>query len=181
MTLVAVPHAALAGELSNDRHERSALFGFKRLFATLGALLGLVLPALVLAYWGEPDDPGAMAQARSLASGLLAPAIIGTAWLSYRITRGLDRPSQQDLRWSVGLFANLVVEQREALKNPLFRLLVIAFIIAAIGRTLNASIALYYYEYFLQLSEQEAVIWILLPFFLSFIFCNLIINSISFL
>ena len=169
MTLVAVPHAALAGELSNDRHERSVLFGFKRLFATLGALLGLVLPALVLAYWGEPDDPGAMAQARSLASGLLAPAIIGTAWLSYRITRGLDKPSQQDLRWSVGLFANLVVEQREALKNPLFRLLVIAFIVAAIGRTLNASIALYYYEYFLQLSEQEAVMWILLPFFLSFI------------
>ena len=28
MTLVAVPHAALAGELSSERHERSAMFGF---------------------------------------------------------------------------------------------------------------------------------------------------------
>ena len=169
MTLVAVPHAALASELSNNRHERSALFGFKRLFATLGALLGLVLPALVLTYWGEPYDPTAMARARSVASGLLAPAIVGTAWLSYRITHGLDKPAQKGLRWDVGLFAKLVLEQREALKNPLFRLLVIAFIVAAVGRTLNASIAFYYYEYFLQLSEQEAVVWILLPFFLSFI------------
>ena len=169
MTLVAVPHAALAGELSSDRHERSALFGFKRLFATLGALLGLVLPALVLALWNEPDSPDAMARARSAASGLLAPAIIGTAWLSYRLTRGLDRPAQMGLQWRWRLFVDLVLEQREALKNPLFRLLVIAFIVAAVGRTLNASIALYYYEYFLQLSEREAVAWILLPFFLSFI------------
>ncbi len=169
MTLVAVPHAALAGELSSDRHERSALFGFKRLFATLGALLGLVLPALVLAYWDEPNDPAAMARARSVASGLLAPAIVGTAWLSYRLTRGLDRPSRDRVQWQWRLFANLVLEQREALRNPLFRLLVIAFVIAAIGRTLNASIALYYYEYFLLLSEQDAVVWVLLPFFLSFI------------
>lgn len=169
MTLVAVPHAALAGELSSDRHERSALFGFKRLFATLGALLGLVLPALVLAYWGEPNDPATMARARSVASGLLAPAIIGTAWLSYRLTRGLDRSARERTRWSLDLLAHLVLEQREALKNPLFRLLVFAFIIAAVGRTLNASIALYYYEYFLQLGEQDAVVWVLLPFFLSFI------------
>ncbi|MEC7227893.1 MAG: MFS transporter, partial [Candidatus Latescibacterota bacterium] len=169
MTLVAVPHAALAGELSSDRHERSALFGFKRLFATLGALLGLVLPALVLAYWGEPNDPVTMARARSAASGLLAPAIIGTAWLSYRLTRGLDRSARERTRWRLDLLVHLVLEQREALKNPLFRLLVIAFIIAAVGRTLNASIALYYYEYFLQLGEQDAVVWVLLPFFLSFI------------
>ena len=110
-----------------------------------------------------------MARARSAASGLLAPAIIGTAWLSYRLTRGLDQSARERTRWRLDLLAHLVLEQREALKNPLFRLLVIAFIIAAVGRTLNASIALYYYEYFLQLGEQDAVVWVLLPFFLSFI------------
>jgi Na+/melibiose symporter-like transporter len=169
MTLVAVPHAALGGEMSFDRHERSALFGFKRLFATLGALLGLVLPALLLDYWNAGESEELVVRSRSATSWLLAPIIVATAWVSYRVTRGLDRPHLEGERLRLSQVWPLFAEQRFALQNPLFLWLAIAFVVAAVGRTLNASIALYYYEYRLALSEQEAVQWILLPFFVCFI------------
>jgi Na+/melibiose symporter-like transporter len=169
MTILSVPHAALGCEMSFDRHERSALFGFKRLFAALGALLGLVLPALLLNYWNAGEGADWVARSRSVTSWLLGPVIMVTAWVSYRVTKGLDRPHIEGEQLRLNQVWPLFAEQRFALRNPLFLVLAIAFVVAAIGRTLNASIALYYYEYYLQLSERAAVGAILLPFFVCFI------------
>ena len=40
MTIFFVPHMALGAELSNDYHERSRLFGLRRVF-TFGSILSL--------------------------------------------------------------------------------------------------------------------------------------------
>ncbi len=165
MTVVGVPHAALGSELSFDRHERTQLFAWRRLFGTVGALAGLLLPALLLA---RIDDPGdGAARTRALASWWLAGPIVLGAWVTLRATRGLDRSAEHaggPLR-----LRRLFADQRSTLANPYFRVLLLAFLVAAVARTFNASIALYYYEYRLQLTEQETIASILLPFFLSFI------------
>ena len=56
MTVVGVPHSALGSELSFDRDQRTQLFAYKRLFGTVGALVGLWLPGLI---WpnGRPRRP----------------------------------------------------------------------------------------------------------------------------
>ena len=90
MTVVGVPHAALGGELSFDRHERTQLFAYKRLFGTLGALAGLWLPGLFLAQ-AIGQGAAAGAAARGLASWWLALPILLGAWITFRATRGLDR------------------------------------------------------------------------------------------
>ena len=171
LTVVGVPHFALGGEISFDRHQRTELFAYKRLFAVLGVLAGTLTPALVLAQWSQGQGDAAVAHSRSLTSLLLAGPIVLTAWISARATRGLDLPAAAADRRRVGLAAlwRLFADQRLALANPLFLPLVLGFVIAAVGRTINASVALYYYEYRLGLSEQQAVVGILVPFFLCFL------------
>ena len=166
MTVVSVPHAALGGELSFDRHERTEIFGYKRLFDTLGALLGLLLPAIILGFVRQADADGAIEYARNLVGLLLSLPIVLTAWITVRATRGLDRvpPVSQPLRMRAILSAQL-----STLKNPYFRFLLAAFAVIALGRVINASTALYYYEYRLGFSETETVLFILLPFFIAFL------------
>ena len=168
MTVVGVPHAALGGELSHDRHERTQLFAYKRLFGTLGALSGLWLPGLILVQM-DSQAAEAGAQARGLTSWWLAiPMVMGT-WFTVRATRGLDRPSGPARPHRPLNLRHLLADQRSTWVNPFFRMLLLAFLIAAVARTFNASIALYYYEYRLQLTEQETIGWVLVPFFLSFL------------
>ena len=168
MTVVGVPHAALGGELSFDRHERTQLFACKRLFGTVGALAGLWLPGLVLTQI-DGQGPAAGAEARGLASWWLALPILLGAWITVRATRGLDRPSGDARPHGRLELRRLFADQRGTWLNPFFRILLFAFLVAAVARTFNASIALYYYEYRLQLTEQETIAWVLLPFFLSFL------------
>ena len=165
MTVVGVPHAALGSELSFDRHQRTQLFACKRLFGTVGVLAGLLLPGLLMAPMEDPAE--AAARARGLASWWLAGPIVLGAWVTLRATRGRDRSA--DHAGGPLHLRRLFADQRGALANPYFRVLLLAFLVAAVARTFNASIALYYYEYRLALTEQETITWILLPFFLSFI------------
>ena len=167
MTLVSVPHTALAGEISSDRHERSKIFGFKRLFSTLGALLGLILPALLMiALEGSEISQNLSEYSKSASSLIIGPIVIATGYISYAVSKSFDRSKPKGKKLKLTDLGSLLCEQREVLKNPLFRILLFAFAVAAVGRTLNASIALYYYEYFLLLNEKQVVMFILLPFFL---------------
>ena len=45
MTILSIPHVALGGELSQNRHERTELFGWRFLFGNCGALLAAGLLA----------------------------------------------------------------------------------------------------------------------------------------
>ena len=168
MTVVGVPHSALGSELSFDRNQRTQLFAYKRLFGTVGALGGLWVPGLILAQMDSQADPTG-AQARSLASWWLAAPIVLCAYITVRATRGLDRPANHaQLKKPLQLW-RLFADQRSVLANPFFSILLLAILFATIGRTLNAANTLYYYEYRLQLTEEETIGWILLPFFFSFL------------
>ena len=164
MTVVGVPHLALGGELSFDPGQRTQLFACRRLFGTVGALAGLWLPGLMMAQTGD----AAAAESRGLASWWLAGPIVLCAWVTLRATRGLDRSADHARPRGPFRLRRLFADQRGVLDNPYFRILLLAFLVAAVARTFNASIALYYYEYRLKLTEQETITWILLPFFLSF-------------
>ena len=168
MTVVGVPHSALGSELSFDRNQRTQLFAYKRLFGTVGALGGLWVPGLILAQIDSHADPTG-AQARSLASWWLAAPIVLCAYITVRATRGLDRPANYAQSKKPLHLWRLFADQRSVLANPFFSILLLAILFATIGRTLNAANTLYYYEYRLQLTEEETIGWILLPFFFSFL------------
>lgn len=170
LTVVAVPHVSLAGEMAFDRDERTALFAFRRVFATLGLVVGTVLPALVLRSLGGEESAANVARSRGLTALLLCAPILLTAVWSFLATRGWDQPLPAPGPRARDFFRDLgalFLEQREVWANRVFLPLLVSGIVAGAGRTLNGSIALYYYEFRLGLPEDVVVLAILLPFFLS--------------
>lgn len=167
LTIISVPHAALGGELSFDRDERTEIFGYKRGFDTLGALLGLTLPAIILSFLGQQSSPENIAQSRHLVGFALALPLLLTAYITFRATRGYDHAAKHSE--TTKRIRDLITTQWSTLKNPFFLPLILAFIIISVGRTLNASTALYYYEYRLLIQEQDTVGKILFPFFIAFL------------
>ncbi|MEZ4647273.1 MAG: MFS transporter [Candidatus Eisenbacteria bacterium] len=170
LTVISVPHVSLAGEMAFDRDQRTALFGFRRLFATLGLVVGTVLPALVLRSLGGEETADNIARSRSLTALLLCAPILLTALWAFVATRGRDESTHEsgakfgDIVRDLG---RLFVSQKDVWTNKVFFPLLLSAIIAGAARTLNGSIALYYYQFRIQLHEDVIVLAVLLPFFLS--------------
>jgi Na+/melibiose symporter-like transporter len=170
MTVIGVPHIALGGEMSFDRHERTEIFAARRVFSTLGLFVGTLVPVLLLRHVGDSLESSREGYSRSLSAVILALPIVATSIIALRATRGLDHsdpaPSFRITPDPGGLRA-LFRAQRGVLANKVFLPILLAFIISGIGRSLNASMALYYYEYRLGMTERQVVLMVFFPFFAS--------------
>ncbi len=168
MTIVAVPHSALGGEMSNDRNERTEIFGWRLLFRNGGFFLAVLIPAILVGM----DGGGAEAEAasRGTASTILAVVVAATAMVTFRAVRGHDAPAEgaglrrigRELRSIVGGLASV-------LANRVFLPLLLAYTLSWVGRTLNVSLALYYYKTRLQLSESAIFTQVLVVFMLAIV------------
>lgn len=155
MTMSAVPHAALAGEMTFDRNERTELFGWRLLSRNAGGLLGTLLPGIA-AY--QYADIGA---SRSAAADGVAIAAVVFSLVTVWFVRTYDFPSGNPR-------GSLWYDLRRLLRgilsvagNPIFIPLLLAFIIATIGRTMNAAMAMFYYKFRLEFSESETIFAVL--------------------
>ena len=150
LTIIAVPHAALGGELSSDPGTRNEIFGWRFLFANLGLVFGIVVPV-------------ALAGGADVTSGVkwLALSIALSGSMAVIATRGRDFADPSGDGFSTRSFVDSIAAV--ARFRP-FRPLVLAYLIGSIGLTVNGSLALFYYEHRLLLSESEVFLWILLPF-----------------
>ncbi|TGK01909.1 MFS transporter [Leptospira langatensis] len=162
MTIIAVPHIALGGELTSRTDERNQVFGWRLFFANLGLLAGLLLPAL---WVGAGAD---LFESRSSSALVVGELLIFVSLLSYVSTKGKDKPLE---KWKKdpdhivsGGFSAFLQSTRSIWKNRFFRPLLFAFIVATFARTLNSSIGLLYYKQRLLLEDSKVVTRILLPF-----------------
>jgi len=150
LTVIAVPHAALGGELTSDLRVRNEVFGWRFLFANLGLVLGIAVPAALAGSTGVSRGAWWLALALAISGGVAVVA-----------TRGFDRPDDSGRGVSLGSF---LASLRSATAVGPFRPLVVAYVAGSIGLTLNSSLALFYYEHRLLLAEREVFLSILLPF-----------------
>ncbi len=165
LTILSVPHTALGGELSSDPNQRTELFGFRLLFANFGFLVGTIVPGLVLAFVAK-DRPDAGYVSRSYASFAAAGTVLLAGLITYMATAGRDKPYNGPRKSVAAGMLDFTRGIRLVLSNRAFVVLIIAFFAATVGRTLNSSFALYYYQYTLKLSEQDVIIKILGVFIL---------------
>lgn len=165
MTLISVPHAALGGELSEDRNERNEIFGWRMLGKYGGFLLAVVLLGLTAGEGGEGDRIGT--SGAGTAAWGIGIAVVVSALISIMAVGRLDTPGQRTPEQGRGLLAGIVAFGRAnwaAVRNPVFAPLLITFAIAQAGRTVNASLALQYYTIYLNLTEPQVLLGILVPF-----------------
>jgi len=148
LTLLSVPHNAYARELSFDPDERTAVMACRLLAGNLGLLAGVTLPGLLRAQWPEATQRAAYSWA---ATGL-ALLVLTSAALTL-LAMGGDRsrkPNALPLRWRDSV--------RVLRLNPDFAVLLLAFVIANLGLSVNSAVALLYYERWLRLSEGQTLV-----------------------
>jgi GPH family glycoside/pentoside/hexuronide:cation symporter len=148
MTVLSVPHMAMAGEMTTDRDERSTLFAIRFGFGNMGAIVGAGLPGAFLA--GEAAERTAAAQlgAMNSMSVILAGIVLGVALLAWAATSRQPMHHQAE---NVSLRSSVLA----SLQNQAFRPLLVAYIIATFGVAVNGALALYYYRYRLEFAEED--------------------------
>lgn len=169
MTLISVPHSALGGELSDDRYERNEIFGWRMLGKYGGFLIAVIMLGLPAYLRGNAENAGPAVSDAGLASFGIAIAVIASAALCFFVVKGLDSPAHRTPEQGKGLLAGTRAFFRanySAIRSPMFAPLLGAFVIAQCGRTVNSSLALQYYTIYLQLTEPQVLLGILVPFML---------------
>ncbi len=138
-TIFAVPHGALAAELSRDVRERLEVYGWRLAMGNLGAILAAVLPVLSIQIWGEIRF--------SSIGFVLGLMVLMGATCSFLSTRTLrtDEPrglNRSTVDWGVW-------------KNRPFLMLLACYLICTIGVSINSVFAIYYYKYRLNFTESQ--------------------------
>lgn len=159
MTVLAIPHTAFAADMTKDEKVRTELFGWRLIFANMGLILGTVIPAVVVTMGlsgGKNPD--------SYSSYWVAVLILFSVAVTRFATKGYDNAPK--------LVESEKISYLQELKNVLgdnaFKWLLLSYMVATIGLTLNSSLALYYYKYFLLL--EEGVVRGIIAFFM-LVFC----------
>lgn len=159
MTVIAVPHSAFAGDLTNNEEERTELFGWRLFFANAGLILGSVIPGIAIAIFALKSS-----KADQFASVIIVGSIIISSTATLIATKGRDKPPTQEKspRLLDGIF--------HSIKQRNFQKLLLAYFVANIGLSLNSALALYYYNYSLELPEPQTRL-IIAIFMLVFSIC----------
>ena len=166
MTLLDLPQSSLSAELSRKATERNKLLASRMGFGILGLAVGSALPGIYLATLENDTTNAALTDSRQVSAWLLAGLVVVTASLTKLGVRGRERATEHEAvselpDWS---------EVKGIFKDQAFIHLVWAGIIAAVGRTVNAALALMYYRFVLVLTEAQVTQAILPVFTLSIVF-----------
>ncbi len=160
MTVLSVPYMAMAGEMTVDPHERTVLFGWRFAFTNFGAMCAAALPLLFLG--GDDDNVATLPDVSAVAAGLVVATAL-TSWAATRNTRFLVVPVRRERLWRAVVLP---------LRNPTFRPLLAAYVVATTGIGVNAATFFYYYRHWLELpaARTQTVLAVFLVVFTASIF-----------
>lgn len=146
ITLVTVPHAAISAELSKDAAVRVRIFAARLIFANLGLILGLLLPAALLnnARAGGIAETTVFPQI-ALVIGMVCLAAVLVCVFSLATTQPAQNAEKR----------RFVSDLKTAVGNKFFLWLFAAGFLAYIGVAINSTLARYYYDHYLKLSEDN--------------------------
>jgi sugar (glycoside-pentoside-hexuronide) transporter len=139
VAMLETAHAALGAELTDAYHERTRVFGVRRIVFGLGSLLAVG----AISVFGSADDPRATALAVGLFGGTVAVA--STIWM---VTHVRERAEFRD-RGAKNPYSAF----RDVWRNPHARLLLLVFLIQQLGVVALTTIMPFFSEYVLETPE----------------------------
>lgn len=153
LTLLGVPHIAMGGALSSDTNERTELYGWRLVFGTFGLFAGILAPLAAAGMLTlDVNQPDQLGQSRNLGAVLMALAVLVTAAITLIST--LPRARAMSAGDGVFTFAKLISGFSAVFRNPTFIPFYAAFLLIAMARTMNSTLALPYYKDSLALPES---------------------------
>lgn len=151
MTLLDLPQSSLSAELSRKATERNKLLAARMGFGILGLAIGSALPGIYLAgIEGEPSLVE-LSDSRRVSAYYLGALVLVTGMITAFGLKKRERLAEHGVVHSVPSLADV----KALFADRAFVQILIAGVIAAIGRTVNAALALMYYRFVLELSEAQ--------------------------
>ena len=152
LTIIGVPHIAMGGVLSSDTHERTELYGWRLVFGTFGLFAGILVPLVAaLAVGADVKTGTGLLSSRGLGSLLMGLMILLFSGITIMATRKISTTIQANM--AVFKWADFFRNAGQILRNPVFLPFFLAFLLVAMGRTMNSTLALPYYKDSLDFSE----------------------------
>lgn len=149
-TLISVPHAALGAELTPDADQRTSVFAWRLVFGNAGLLAGTALPGIFSKISETSLDAFAM-------TGLSAAVIVlFSSLITFYGTKENSEYATNE-KQPAGLF-DIYKNAASVMKNIYFVIILISFVIAYIGISINSTAALFYYEYRLGLDTGQVTL-----------------------
>lgn len=147
ITLVTVPHAAISAELTKDAAIRIRIFAARLLFANLGLIVGLLVPAALI---------GAERNAQIVTGNIYAwiAVAIGLFCLFAVIVCTVTLPNKNGALAGAP-HTRLLDDLRAATKNRFFVALFASGFLAYMAVAVNSTLARYYYDHYLKLGESQ--------------------------
>ena len=165
MTLLDLPQSSLSAELSRRASERNKLLASRMGFGILGLAVGSALPGIYLATLSSEPTLVELADSRRISAWVLAVLVLVTGSLTAFFLRPRERETSQEVKSRLPAW----VEVKGLFRDRAFVQILFAGVIAAIGRTINAALALMYYRFVLELSEAQVTQTIFPVFTLSIV------------
>lgn len=165
MTLLDLPQSSLSAELSRQANERNKLLASRMGFGIFGLAIGSALPGIYLATLQTDPTDTQIADSRTISAWVLAAIVLFTGSVTVCLLRTRESETSDGAGAGIPTFA----EVRALLYDKAFVDLLIAGVIAAVGRTINAALALMYYRFVLELSEAQVTQFIFPIFTLSIV------------
>jgi glycoside/pentoside/hexuronide:cation symporter, GPH family len=166
MTLLDLPHSSLSAELSRKATERNKLLASRMGFGIFGLAIGSALPGIYLAMQSGESSAMVLSDSRRVSAWALAILVLVSGSLTAFFLRARERVTAHQVQSKRPSWA----EVTRLFEDKAFVQLLAAGVIAAVGRTMNAALALMYYRFVLQLSEAQVTQAIFPVFTLSIVF-----------
>jgi len=165
MTLLDLPQTSLSAELSRKADERNKLLASRMGFGILGLAVGSALPGIYLAMQGAASSESSLYDSRRISAWILALIVLVTGTVTALCLKPRERSTAQAPQSKLPSWG----EVKGIFRDRGFVQLLIAGVIAAVGRTVNAALALMYYRFVLELTEAQVTQAILPVFTLSIV------------
>lgn len=147
MTLLDLPQSSLSAELSNRVVERNKLLASRMIFGIAGLALGSALPGIYTA----TQEVDSLRDSMLFSALVLACVVFLSGSLTRFFLRKRERETSRQMRPKLPNRADFV----SLFCNYGFFQLLIAGVVAAIGRTINAALAFMYYRFVLDFSDAQ--------------------------
>ncbi len=159
-TAYIIPHYGLGAELTDDHHERTRIFGWREGFMIVGTLLAAVVPSVVESATGD---------ARTSFAGFAIVTALLLVVLYWNLVRVVpERPSYVAREHNP-----LVPGIRRSLRNPVFRVVLLAQTVHAITAGIPPVMAPYYLKYVIQPDDYSTAFAAFLATFFTTAFVGL--------
>lgn len=158
-TLIGIPYSAWGAELSTDYRERSRVTGAREIFLLIGLVSAIVIPVVWAGVTGAAEaEEGELNSVSREAMGSLGWMVIillpvCAAILFWKIREPAPK-SEQTISFVDGLKA--------IMRNGPFRRVLVSTMVGALAGSLNAAVAILFYDHVLKLGQAGFVLILVL-------------------